>query len=227
MALRLCRNSIGDARAAILANALTSNTSLTELSLSVNYIGNEGTAVLGEALATNATSLIPDLLGNRTGDEGAPLLLKALTECNSALSDLSLWDTLVSGTVYSAIAALTRANRDGIRLLHAGMGLDLSPKQINCAKAKQIALEIADNAAVTTLLLNRNTIGHQGCTYIAEALVENRVLTSIDLSNKSIGHDGCAAVAKTLRENTVLTKISLNGNGIGLAGAVVLAGAFE
>jgi Leucine Rich repeat len=84
-------------------------------------------------------------------------------------------------------------------------------------------MELADNTTVTTLILNKNDIRHQGCVDIANAFNKNRILMSIELNNNSIGDDGCSAMATMLRENMVLTKILLNGNRIGLAGAMALA----
>jgi Leucine Rich repeat len=82
---------------------------------------------------------------------------------------------------------------------------------------------LADNTAVTMLLLSDNYVGDEECVDFAAALIKNRVLTSIGLDENLIGDDGCSSIASALRANTVLTRISLNGNKIGEAGGMALA----
>jgi NLR family CARD domain-containing protein 3 len=196
----------------------------------------------------NSSLTVLDLEENIIGDRGAASLLKALTERNTTLTELCLSDNEnISRSIGSAIEACVHANSEGIRLLGAGAKLDLSCKAIDCdsaknialnfegimpvtmrivigaARAKQVAIELADNTAVTTLAFNKREIGPQGCVDIADALNKNHVLTSIELNDNSIGDDGCTAMAVMLRENKVLTKVSLNGNGIGPTGAIALA----
>jgi Ran GTPase-activating protein (RanGAP) involved in mRNA processing and transport len=158
---------------------------------------------------------------NGAGDEGTSSLLKALTKCNTTLIELCNGD--ISDNNSSAIYAFVVAIQAGTLLLHAGAELDLSSEGIDDVQAKRVAVELADSTTVTTLALNKNAIGPQGCIDIAGALAENRILTSIELDYNLVGDGGCAAMAVMLRENKVLTKMSLNGNGIGLTGAIALA----
>jgi NLR family CARD domain-containing protein 3 len=76
---------------------------------------------------------------------------------------------------------------------------------------------------VTTFVSNKSFGPCQPCIDIADALIKNCVLTSIELNDNSIGDDGCAAMAAMLRKNAVLAKMSLNGNRLGPAGAIALA----
>jgi NLR family CARD domain-containing protein 3 len=179
---------------------------------------------LGRGLETNATLTCLEMRRNYVGEEGAASLLEALTKSNITLTILSLdGNDNISEAILSVVAAFIDANKRGTRLLRAGAALDLSSKRITGAQAKQIATELADNTTVTTLVLNKNSIGHHGCVDIANALIKNRVLTSIAMNDNSFGDDGCSALAAALRVNKGLTKILLNGNGIGLAGAGALA----
>jgi NLR family CARD domain-containing protein 3 len=223
--LGLSRNrSIGDGGVVAIANALKFNTSLTKLDLRNNRIRDGGAAALGEALKVNTSLTELNLHNNSIADGGASSLLKVLTKYNTTLRYLNLTgNDNSSETLLSTITAFTAANQKGIRLLHAGPELDLSSKIVDAAQAKQVAAELADDAAVTALALNQNYMGHQGCVDIFNASNNNGLFASIELNGNSIGDGGCAAMAKTLRENTVLTKILLNGNGIGPTGAIALA----
>jgi hypothetical protein len=65
-------NSIGDAGAAALAEALKTNRMVKELSLNENSIGDVGAAALGEALLVNPVISVVSLAGNPSiGDKGA------------------------------------------------------------------------------------------------------------------------------------------------------------
>jgi NLR family CARD domain-containing protein 3 len=170
------------------------------------------------------------------------ILLKALTEHNTTLTELHLEDNSnVSETMDSVIYAFVDANKAGIRLLHAG-----------AEQAKRIATELADNATMTMLVLNKNEIGHQGCVDIAHALFKNHILTSIEMNDNSIGDDGstalaamlyradkdfvkwnrigpsgATALAEMLRMNTSLQELGLGQNNVGNEGSVAIAGALR
>jgi NLR family CARD domain-containing protein 3 len=205
------------------ANALKINKGLKELNLGDNSIDSEGAAILADALKVNTTLTDLELSDNSIEDEGATSILNALAGWNTTLTTLALWGNDISETIHSAINTFVDANRVGIRLLHAAGKLDLSSKGVCDGRATIIAMDLADSTTVTTLILNKNDISHQGCAGIADALVKNCSLISIELNDNSIGDAGCSAMAATLVQNTVLTTLWLNGNGIGLPGATALA----
>ena len=64
-------------------------------------------------------------------------------------------------------------------------------------------------AALTTLYLGGNSIGHEGAIAIAEALKVTAVLTELNLRLSSIGPEGAIAIAEALKVNAVLTKLDL------------------
>merc|ERR1712110_1160271 len=67
--LNLAGNSIGDAGAAAIAEALKTNTVVTTLFLGVNRIGDAGAAAIAEALKTNTAVTTLYLSGNSIGAE--------------------------------------------------------------------------------------------------------------------------------------------------------------
>merc|ERR1711935_323281 len=69
--LSLRGNSIGDAGAAAIAEALKTNTAVTFLRLDYNSIGDAGAAAIAEALTTNTAVTSLNLNSNRIGDAGA------------------------------------------------------------------------------------------------------------------------------------------------------------
>ena len=61
-----------------LAEALKTNTTLTDIILDNNKIGDEGAKAIAEALKTNTTLINLKLSTNIIGDEGANALAEAL-----------------------------------------------------------------------------------------------------------------------------------------------------
>ena len=82
-------NGIGDVGAAALAEALGRNSSLTELDLSRNEIGDMGAAALAEAIKTNSALKVLHFSCNRIRDEGCAALVEAM-KLNSTLTKLDL-----------------------------------------------------------------------------------------------------------------------------------------
>jgi Ran GTPase-activating protein (RanGAP) involved in mRNA processing and transport len=107
--------------------------------------------------------------------------------------------------------------------LHDEIRLDLTSKEIDCTKAKQIAHELATNTVLTFLNLDKNNIGDNGASAIANALSTNRTLTTIGLCENSIGDAGAVAIALALLQNKSLKNLCLTGNFIGRPGAVAFA----
>jgi Ran GTPase-activating protein (RanGAP) involved in mRNA processing and transport len=224
--LKLCYNSLGDTGAATLAGALTSNTSLISLFLYSNGIGNEGMRELGEATKVNATLTTLGLEQNSIGDEGALVLLDALTTCNTTLTKAVFTiANNVSHDLLFSIGRIVRANREGIRLLHAESVLDLSSKAIGQTMAKTIAKELASNTTVTALFMNDNLVVDAGCLAIASALGQNKVLTKLFLNGNRIGLAGVTTLAKALQTKTCIQVLGLGRNSFGNNGAVVMADA--
>jgi hypothetical protein len=88
--LYLCYNRIGDIGARALAIALRTNTSLTALYLGANQIGAAGTTALAEALKVNTRLTTLNLGVNQIGDAGAVALADALRTTNTSLTELYL-----------------------------------------------------------------------------------------------------------------------------------------
>jgi Ran GTPase-activating protein (RanGAP) involved in mRNA processing and transport len=81
---------IGDSGAEVLADALQSMPTLSELTLTYNSIGNLGSASLGALLENENCHLVDiDLNGNKVGDEGAVALAQGI-KSNTSLTHLDL-----------------------------------------------------------------------------------------------------------------------------------------
>ncbi|KAF9201759.1 hypothetical protein BGZ59_002527, partial [Podila verticillata] len=83
------------------------------------------------------------------------------------------------------------------------------------------------NPGLTTLDLQRNSIGDRGAQALSEALKTNSALTTLFLYNNSIGDNGAQALSEALKTNSTLTTLSLESNSVGDNGAQALAEALK
>jgi len=119
--LYLYGNSIGDAGAAALAEALKANTMLTALYLDSNSIGDAGAAALAEALKANKTLTALYLSSNSIGDAGAAALAEAL-KANTMLTALYLYGTSIGDAGAAALRLGARSGCTVYGLPHASCG---------------------------------------------------------------------------------------------------------
>jgi len=156
---------IGDAGAALFADALRASATVASLSLQGNSIGPKGAGVLADALRGNTCLLRLDLYGNYVGNEGAAALGAALggTGNNSTLRSLSLQCCSIGAAGAAPLAAMLREN---VNL----QSLKLGDNQVGAAGAAALALALRCNRTLQALNLNNNKIGDEGLGHVAEAL---------------------------------------------------------
>ena len=101
----LSGQSIGDARAAALAEVLKGNKSVTIIDLSGNNIGDTGAAAIAEALRVNKTVTSVNLFYNDIGDTGAAAIADAL-RVNETVTRVDFGNHNIGGEMLSRITAL-------------------------------------------------------------------------------------------------------------------------
>jgi Leucine Rich repeat len=105
--LSFYNNSIGDAGASALAEALKVNKTLTELVVYRNIIGDAGASALAEALKVNKTLTELNVYGNSIGAAGASALVEAL-KVNNTLTELDVSGNSISKPGKTALRASAR-----------------------------------------------------------------------------------------------------------------------
>jgi len=127
-----------------LAEAIKYNTTLTNLNLILNAIETEGAKALGEALQSNKTLTSLNLYGNFIETEGAVALVEALSRnTNTALSSLDLSSNQIETPGVEAAVALTKALKHNTTLI----SLNLSGNQISCQDEEALADILKTNCA--------------------------------------------------------------------------------
>ena len=105
--------------------------------------------------------------------------------------------------------------------------IDLDGNSIGAEGCSSLAKALETNTTITTIDLHYNSIGAEGCSSLAKALETNTTITNINLFRNSIGAEGCSSLAKALETNTTITTINLSSNSIGDEGCSSLAKALE
>ena len=204
-------NSISDAGAVALAQALHHNSTLLELNLSNNSISDAGAVALAQALHHNSTLLELNVSYNSISDAGAVALAQALHH-NSTLTELNLSKNNISDAGTEALAQVIHHNSTLTQL-------NFSNNSISDAGAVALAQALHHNSTLTELNLSKSNISDAGTEALAQVIHHNSTLTQLNLSNNSISDAGAVALAQAIHQNSTLTELNLSDNdGIGEEG---------
>ncbi|MFY9590228.1 hypothetical protein [Rickettsia endosymbiont of Halotydeus destructor] len=190
--LNLPCKEIGDAETKHIAEALKTNTTLTELNLSYNKIGDEGAIAIGDGFNDMALTSL-NLENNYIGDEGAIAIGRGLKN-NTILTSLNLHYNQIG---YEGAIAIG----EGLKSNMALNSLNLWYNEIEEEGAIAIIERIKNNMALTSLNLGRNKIKKEAAIAIIERIKDNMALTSLNLGEVQIGD-----VKKAIEEKTNYNK---------------------
>ena len=210
--LYLSSNSIYDAGAEAIANALQHNTVLTKLYLSNNNIGDTGAVSLAQALNCNSTLTELNLSNNIIGYPGAVALFKVL-QPKSTLTMLDLSNNNIICT--KGVTLFQTIHLSTLEVLN------LSDNKVGDAGAVNLANSFSFKCKLVGVNLSSSGIGDAGATALARSLHRNYAMRKLDLHNNRISDAGTEALAKSLPLNT-LEELNLSSNSIGDAGAEAL-----
>ncbi|CAE7246186.1 NLRC3 [Symbiodinium sp. CCMP2592] len=88
-----------------------------------------------------------------------------------------------------------------------------------------LANALKANESITTVNLEGDVMGAEGCEALADALTINRTIANIGLAYNYFEDEGCKAIAGALKTNRSIARIDLNWNRIGPRGSQALADA--
>lgn len=212
---------IGGNRVRALAQALKSNSTLTTLDLGYNSTGDNEAQALSKALSTNSTVTTLNVVGHSISSIGAKELSKvfrtslirfkgllAISEVHKAHSTLTTLDLQKNPIGDKRALALSEA------LDSDNFGLVGKLDRTNGALALSGALKT--NSTLTTLYLQKNSIGSNGGQSLSEALKANSTLITVNFWNNSIEDKGAQVLAEALRTNSTLTILVLFQFSVGI-----------
>ena len=189
-------NSISDAGAEALTQALHHNFTLTSLYLSNNSISDDGAVALAQALHHNFTLTSLNLSNNSISDDGAVALAQALDH-NSTLTQLCLSNSISD----AGAVALAQALHHNSTLTQ----LYLYNNSIGDAGAVALAQALRHNSTLTELDLSNNSISYAGAVALTQALHHNSTLTWLNLSRNSISEARAVDLGQALHHNPTMT----------------------
>jgi Ran GTPase-activating protein (RanGAP) involved in mRNA processing and transport len=203
----------------LIANALSTNKTLMNLSLDDNELGDEGAREIANALQVNTILVQLDLNNNKIGIVGVQLIANALCT-NKTLRRLSLrYNNIDENSVVPLINIL--------KLNTPLINLDLNLNNICNRGAMMLAEALVDNHVLLSLDIGRNNIRREGAIAMAKTLLVNTTLTTLNFADNNIGDEGGQALAKSLLHNTALTALNLRYNQIGVEGIRTLVEALR
>lgn len=229
-----------------LCKGISTNKTLTLLSLQEVLLSHEKAVALAEAL--KVTSSLQTLnLGKSSAIAGIDLSpIANAMKINTSVMHLDLWGCVLDGsqicsisdalkenkTLQSLKLARCKLNGDCVKMLCEALhvnqtltDLDLSG---NFSRAEHVADALAVNKGLTKLNLSDNFLDPDGITCILNVLVKkNHFLRQLDLTHNEAGSKGANALAQVLRENQRFKWISLKGHNLGPEEATVLADALK
>jgi Ran GTPase-activating protein (RanGAP) involved in mRNA processing and transport len=229
--LNLSGNSITNAGAIVLGDAVENHKTLKELYLCWNGIADEGAQALANALETNALQVL-DLGGlaegrgggrsvffDRTetsilnfGDAGCSALAQALPQCHLQRLILSRQNRITSTGIIALACSLVNSRH----LLH----LELQRIPVDDDGAIAIATAIGHPGTVLrTLDLTINKITNRGAIALANSLISNCKIMSIAMTQNSIGLAGLKALHESAVPNITLQRLELYGHAAGREGS--------
>lgn len=181
---------------------------IKKLDVSGIHIGCAGCRDIDVLLgSTSLTNL--DMSNNSVGDEGVCDLARALVS-NKTITHLDLAANNIGLGLFDLAKILPETKIQTLRL---------SENRITdqpCAGLGCLA-----RTSLTTLWLDSNFIGSDGCTWLADSLRGTRI-TTLSLKDNRIGDLGCERLARCLPD-TYLCRLYLSKNNIGGVGAGTLA----
>lgn len=187
--LYLAYNSLGAEGAALLAEGLMNNNSVTRLFLAETAMGDVGFTKLAEVLATNTVLRHLNCESNGIGPAGAEGAATPLG-INSTLTHLMLTGNALTDVGAVSIAVALRNNKGLERL-------GLSDNSIGDEGTKAIAeaLGANANAVLKELELSSNFVSCLGAQQLGSELVNNQTLRVLSVSNNKIGSEGALFLA--------------------------------
>ncbi|XP_072894768.1 NACHT, LRR and PYD domains-containing protein 3-like [Hemitrygon akajei] len=234
---KLGLNSVGltDSGAEDLASALSTNPSLTELSLSENKLGDSGVKLvsaslrnpewkiqklllrnvgltdsgaedLASALSTNPSLTELNLSGNKLGNSGVKLVSAALRNPECKIQKLGLWDV---GLLDSGAEDLASALSTNPSLTE----LDLSGNKLGDSGVKLVSAALRNpECKIQKLGLFRVGLTDSGAEDLVSALSTHPSLMELNLGSNSLTDRSVPALRRLIQTLPSLERIQLRDN---------------
>lgn len=161
----LRQNSLELDGAKYLAKCMKINKRIKSLELSNCTLGSDGCSWFSESLLHNTSLTFLSLAGNEIGNNGFSALMHALNEKNGSVCQLAHLDLQENGLTDSAMKDLSTCLRNN-RFLQC---IALQWNEISNMGASNLAIGLAENVTIKSILLFGNPITEVGVTTLLNA----------------------------------------------------------
>ncbi|XP_072133528.1 uncharacterized protein [Mobula birostris] len=211
-----------DSGAKDLNSTLSTNQSLTELSLNDNKLGDSGVKLVSEALKLSECKIQKLSLRNvGLTDSGVEDLLSAL-RTNPSLTELNLSGNKLGDSGVKLVSEALRNSECKIQKLC------LYDVGLTDSGAKDLASTLSTNRSLTELNLNDNELGDSGVKLVSEALRNSKCeIQKLWLRDVGLTDSGAEDLASALRTNPSLTELNLGANKLGDSGMKLVSAALR
>lgn len=209
--------SLGVDGASAIAELLTTNRSLTTLTLSRNQIGDVGVEKLAKGLSENVEAALAELNVTDVGISGARLshLAALVTSESCLLTTLQL--------SFNSLESTTSTFFDALATNKSLKKLQLKECKLTDEHVAALAAALKQNSTLTELDLSDNELTQAACASLAEGLRDNKALKILRLSNNKCQDEGAVLIAEVLAaHNTTLTYLDMGNNGLTSTGMTPL-----
>lgn len=216
----LHEQSFGPQKAKVIAEALSGNTSVTELMVWNSQVDAEGMLHFVHAVQSSTTLVKLYLSGDELGKE-AVAGVTSLVQHDACLRELDLVSAELTVETLKPLLDVLCANTTLTKL-------GLYDNRIDDDGMDEIANMLRKNKSIRTLFLGGNFIGPDGAEVLTAALCDgNSTLQELRMNPANLEDEGAAAFAKVLRTNTALRVLGLDSCKIGAEGGLDLATALR
>lgn len=243
--LSLSENKMGSESMAALAEALSTNSMLTDLDLSHCAIGLEGIKALVSGLSKNNCITNLSLYWNPLGVEGMKAVAGLLSSAKGRrIASLNVGRTKLGqeGLIIIAKALAGNSTLKELRVDRSGLGrgsakhmaelisgmrglhtLNLSSNSMYKDNMQPLVTALAQSRTLKVLIMNDMQLENAGMSMLIKSLAENDVLDELQVRYNDIGNESMADVCEFLKTNSRLRKIDLSYNAVGHSGTICLA----
>ncbi|XP_072133414.1 uncharacterized protein [Mobula birostris] len=211
-----------DSGAKDLNSTLSTNQSLTELSLNDNKLGDSGVKLVSEALKISECKIQKLSLRNvGLTDSGVEDLLSAL-RTNPSLTELNLSGNKLGDSGVKLVSEALRNSECKIQKLW------LYDVGLTANGAKEIISTLSTNRSLKELSLNDNKLGDSGVKLVSDALrVSECKIQKLWLRDVGLTDSGVEDLVSALSTNPKLTELNLSYNKLGDSGVKLVSAALK
>ena len=224
-AVELSGKGIKEQDATPLATVIEQNGKLSTLNLSSNQLGGAFAGMLATAVAKSRSLEAIDLSDNALGAEGGKAFAEAIA-VSTSLTEVTLLKNEFDVKTAKTLSQVSREKQVSL----CGIAIDQAEASfkglgLRTADVVLIAAAVEFRSSLTSINLDGNEIGNEGCKAFGKVLASSRNIKTVNLTNNKISEEGAKHIADAVAASRSLSVVDMRFNPIAGAGAIRLSAA--